>query len=211
MKYYNRLKELRGDLSQAKFAKPLGLSQQNYGNYERGEQRINQELLTKICKTYKCTTEWLLGLDNVKTFVIPEMQFVEVPLYGSIAAGVPIEMIEVHDIFPIPAKVHEKYPKAFLLEVKGTSMDKVLPDGCYALVNPCDDVDVDNKPYAVCVNGYDATIKRVRRLANGIELAPYSTDPTHKPKVYDYGEEGTEEITIIGRVVYHVLPYDWDY
>ena len=211
MNYYNRLRELRGDKSQAKFAEPLGLSQQNYGNYERGEQRINSDLLTKICKVYKCTPEWLLGLDNVKTYVIPEMQFIEVPLYGSIAAGTPIEMIDADDIFPIPAKMHEKYPDAFLLKVVGSSMNRILPDGCYALVDPCDDIERDNQPHAVCVNGYDATIKRVHKLANGFELVPDSTDPTYKPKVYDYGEQGTEEITVIGRVVYHVLPFDWSY
>lgn len=61
------------------------------------------------------------------------------------------------------------------------------------------------------MNGYDATIKRVKPLNNGFELAPDSTDPTFKPAVYDYGIEGTETITLIGRVVYHVLPFDWEF
>ena len=62
----------------------------------------------------------------------------------------------------------------------------------------------------MCVNGYDATIKRVRRLQNGFELAPDSLDPTYKPTVYDFGEPGTDTVTIIGRVVYYVLPFDWE-
>lgn len=137
--------------------------------------------------------------------------FVDVPLYGSIAAGTPIEMIEVDETHPVPAKVMDKYPDAFLLKVKGRSMDKVLPDGCYALIDPCEEVERENQPHAVCVNGYDATIKRARNLANGIELDPDSTDPTFKPSVYDYADENTEEITIIGRVVYYVLPFDWGF
>ena len=56
-----------------------------------------------------------------------------------------------------------------------------------------------------------ATIKRVHKLANGFELIPDSTDPTYKSTIYDYGEEGTETITIIGRVVWHCVPFDWDY
>ncbi len=138
-------------------------------------------------------------------------EFVDVPLLGSIAAGTPIEMVETERSHPVPAKVMEQYPDAKLLEVKGSSMNKILPDGSYALVDPCDDIERDNQPYAVCVNGYDATIKRVHKLDNGFELVPDSTDPTYKPKVYDYGEPGTETITIIGRVVYHVLPFDWSY
>ena len=90
-------------------------------------------------------------------------------------------------------------------------MNRVLPDGCYALIDPCEDVERDNQPYAVCVNGYDATIKRVHKLANGFELVPDSTDPTYKAKVYDYGEPETETVTVIGRVVYYVLPFDWGF
>lgn len=107
--------------------------------------------------------------------------------------------------------MHEEYPDAFLLRVEGESMNRVLPNGCYALVDPCSDVERDNQPYAVCVNGYDATIKRVHKLNNGFELVPDSTDPTFKPAIYDYGVEGTETITPIGRVVYYVLPFDWDF
>lgn len=138
-------------------------------------------------------------------------EFVDVPLLGSIAAGTPMEMVETEDTHPVPTKVMEQYPDAKLLKVKGSSMNRVLPDGCYALVDPCEDVERDNQPYAVCVNGYDATIKRVHKLANGFELVPDSTDPTYKPHVYDYGEPGTETVTVIGRVVYYVLPFDWGF
>lgn len=137
--------------------------------------------------------------------------FVDVPLYGSIAAGKPIEMIEVEDTHPVPGENHGELPKAFLLEVKGQSMNRVLPDGCYALIDPCEEVERNNQPHAVCVNGYDATIKRVHKLDNGFELVPDSTDPTFKPKIYDYGEPDTETVTVIGRVVYYVLPFDWGF
>lgn len=137
--------------------------------------------------------------------------FTDVPLYGAIAAGTPIEMITVEDNFPIPTKVHEKHPDAFLLRVVGESMNKILPNGCYALVAPCEDVEANGQPYAVCVNGNDATIKRVDKLANGFRLKPDSNDPTYAEQTYNYNEPGTEEITVIGRVVYHVMPFDWTY
>lgn len=88
-------------------------------------------------------------------------------------------------------------------------MNRVLPNGCYALVDPRQTADCDGAPYAVCVNGYDATIKRVRKLNNGFELVPDSNDPTYEKKTYNYNDPDTETITVIGRVVYYVLPFDW--
>jgi repressor LexA len=91
-------------------------------------------------------------------------------------------------------------------------MSRVLPNGCYVLVDPDQrEPIVNGRPYALCVNGYDATVKRVRQLANGLELIPDSLDPTYRAQVFDSGVEGTETITIIGRVVWHTFPYDWEY
>lgn len=134
--------------------------------------------------------------------------WVEVPLYGSIAAGTPIEMETVENTFIIPAELRKRYPRAFLLKVEGESMNKKLPNGSYALIDPTDEV-LDGNAYAVCVNGHDATIKRVRKLENGFELMPDSTDPTIKSVVYDYGEEGTEQITVIGEVVWYCVPFGY--
>lgn len=134
--------------------------------------------------------------------------YVEVPLYGTISAGTPIEMIPVEDKFIIPDVMKKKYPNCFLLKVRGNSMNRVIPDDSYALINPTSDV-IDGRAYAVCINGFDATIKRVKKLANGFELIPDSTDPTYKTKVYDYGEEGTETVTVIGQVVWFTIPFDF--
>lgn len=210
----NRLAELRGRMSQKEFADMIGLKQQNYWKYENGKQSLKSDLIEKICTTFGCTAEWLLGFDEnggASAAHIARDPFTDVPLYGSIAAGTPIEMIEVDEYHPVPTAVYEKYPNSFLLRVKGNSMDKVLPDGCYALIDPCQEVSFDNDPHAVCVNGFDATIKRVRALNNGFELVPDSTDPTYPVQTYNYNEPGTETITIIGRVVYYVLPFDWKF
>lgn len=190
------------------------------GTLRRWEQGVNEpdmESIIKLAELYGSTTDTILGtkyaepIDGVDVIMPTTSGFVDVPLYGSIAAGKPIEMIPVDETHPVPAKVMDKYPDAFLLRVKGRSMDRVLPNGCYALVDPCEQVERDNQPHAVCVNGYDATVKRVHKLANGFELVPDSTDPTYKPHVYDYGEPGTETVTVIGRVVYYVLPFDWGF
>lgn len=131
-----------------------------------------------------------------------------VPLYGSIAAGAPIEMLQIEEIHPVPNTLLLRYPKAFYLRVKGESMNRVLPNGSYALVCPTAEV-VDGSVYAVSVGSSDATVKRVRKLNNGIALEPDSNDPTYKPQVFDYGDGERETLSVIGRVVWFCVPYDY--
>ena len=184
-----------------------------YSALDRGMKNTRTELTDKIYR--ELNIDWdtasLTDFRGLKLKNQTSANFVNVPLYGSIAAGTPIEMIEVENVHPVPAKVCQKYPDAFLLKVEGESMNRVLPNGCYALIDPCSDVTQDMQPYAVCVNGYDATIKRVRKLNNGFDLVPDSTDPTYAVQTFNYNEEGTETITVMGRVVYYVLPYDWSF
>lgn len=197
--------------SQQQLAEKIGTTQQTIQRYESGARDLKSSVIIKLSAALGVTISYLLGLKDADEEVVREDQFVDVPLYGSIAAGIPIEMMEVEDTFPVPAKMHDAHPEAFLLKVEGESMNRILPNGCYALVDPCETVEENGAPYAVCVNGYDATIKRVRKLNNGFELVPDSTDPTYPVQTYNYNEPGTETITVIGRVVYYVLPFDWSF
>lgn len=194
--------------SQQELADKMETTQQTIQRYESGARDIKSSVLIKLSSVLDVTISYLLGLENAS---IPNNSTVDVPSYGSIAAGTPIEMVEVKDSQPVPVKVHERFPKAFLLKVEGESMNRILPNGSYALIDPAQKEPISGKPYAVCVNGYDATIKRVVKLSNGFELTPDSSDPTFRPIVYDYNEPDTDPVTIIGRVVFYVLPFDWEF
>lgn len=203
-----RLQEFRQakGLSVNEVGEAVGRSGKTVSSWEVGRGQPDADMLIKLCRLYGAR------ISDFYEDAVPAVSvgFYEVPLYGSISAGTPIEMIPVEEGFPIPSEMCSRYPKAFLLKVKGNSMNRRIPNGCYALVDPTQVDVVDGKPYAVCVNGYEATIKRVVKLANGIELDPDSTDPTYHPVVYDYGKEDTEEITIIGRVVWITMPYNYE-
>ena len=199
-----------------KFAAVIDVPENSiYSALSRGMGNTRTELTDKIYR--ELNIDWdtaKLGDDyrglKLKT-AVPNTNMVDVPLYGAIAAGTPIEMTPVENTQPIPSKVYELHPNAFLLKVEGNSMNRVLPNGSYALIDPCKTVERDGAPYAVCVNGYDATIKRVRKLNNGFQLVPDSTDPTYETKTYNYNEPDALTITVIGRVVYYVLPFDWEF
>ena len=194
--------------TQSDLAKKIGTTQQQIARYESSENDVKASALVNISNALGVTISYLLGMENAS---IPNNHTIDVPLYGRIAAGAPIEMMEIEDMQPVPVPVHQRHPNAFLLRVEGESMNLILPNGCLALVDPCSEVDRDGHPYAVCVNGYDATIKRVRKLNNGFVLEPDSMDPTYEPQVFNYNEPDTQTITVIGRVVYYVLPFDWSF
>lgn len=137
--------------------------------------------------------------------------YVEVPLYGSISAGKPLEPDEADERFPIPAELAERYAGAYLLRISGTSMNRILPDGCYALVHPCTEVEHTGQPHVVTVGTTDATVKRVYALGNGLELAPDSTDITWHPRIFDFSDDTSEEVRVLGRVVWYCLPLNWHF
>ena len=63
---YSRLRDLREDkdLNQTHIAKYLGMSQTGYSKYETGENDIPTEVLVKLAKFYKTSTDYILGLTD---------------------------------------------------------------------------------------------------------------------------------------------------
>lgn len=201
--------------SNVDFAKKVGTSKQAVGNWIKGANAPDIEMIAKIAKAYGIPLSEMLSSDV--TYAVVDLNkeqqndFVLRPVMGEIAAGIPIEMTEIIDNHPCPKQIADKHPNSGWLRVEGDSYNRSIPNGCYALI----DFDLkepnEHSPFAVCVNGYSATIKRVKRLANGYELIPNSYDPTYLPMIYDYNKDDTEEITIIGQVVYAAFPFDWEF
>lgn len=62
--YYEKLRDLRedNDLTQADVAKLLNTTQQVYSRYEKGINQIPLHHLITLCKFYKVTSDYILGL-----------------------------------------------------------------------------------------------------------------------------------------------------
>lgn len=204
----NRVKELREAMgvSQEKLAKDVGCSKNSIQNYENRIREIPGALLVKLVEYFGVSSDYILMQEDDAE---PD-GYCRVPIYGEIAAGKPIDMTEIDDTFPIPCSLRDKHPNCGLLRVEGDSFNRSIPNGCYALVDFDQREPNERDAFAVCVNGYAATIKRVKKLANGYELVPHSYDPTYRSIVYDYNENDTEEITIIGKVVWATMPFDYE-
>jgi len=68
MDYIRRIKDLRedNDFTQEYVAHYLGTSQTMYARYERGANELPIRHLISLCKLYKVTSDYLLGLSNKK-------------------------------------------------------------------------------------------------------------------------------------------------
>ncbi len=65
-KYLKRIKDLRedNDLTQQKVAEVLGTSQTMYARYERGANELPVHHLIALCKLYKVSADYILGLTD---------------------------------------------------------------------------------------------------------------------------------------------------
>ena len=68
LKYPERMKALREDhdLTQAKIAEMLGVAQTTYSQYELYERPMPIEYLVALCKYYRVSADYMLGLSDKK-------------------------------------------------------------------------------------------------------------------------------------------------
>ncbi len=117
-----------------------------------------------------------------------------IPVIGSIAAGTPITAIEnvtehLRDITPQTGRV--------ALRVRGDSMKDVgILDGDYAIIQSATEVS-DGQIAAVVIDG-DATLKRWKTTADGVDLMPENAayQPIRIPR------ERLDTVRIVGVLVF---------
>lgn len=63
----NRLKELRKskNLAQKELAELLGCATATVTKYEKEQRKLPQEVITKLCDVFDCTSDYLLGISDI--------------------------------------------------------------------------------------------------------------------------------------------------
>lgn len=197
------MREKKG-LSLEELGRRVGIAKSTLSRYETGQREFPVNDIDKYADVLGTTIEFLLDLPGMS---IAETKAVygtskQVPFYGSIAAGVPLEMLPIDDYIEIPAGIASQYPNAFLLKIDGDSMNKIVPNGAFALIAPCQEVN-NGDVAAVVVNAHDATLKRFYKLQNSIALESDSHNPTFKTHTYSTQEE-LNNVKIIGKMVWYM-------
>jgi repressor LexA len=126
---------------------------------------------------------------------------VEVPLLGQVAAGQPIEAVEVPETLTLPDAMLPAAGRSYVLRVRGDSMiDEQIRDGDYVVVHERSTAR-DGETVVALVDGTHATVKRLYRERDGrIRLQP--ANPAYTPIVVP-----PEQVLIQGVVVGVIRKY----
>ena len=178
-------------------AKDLGITSGTVTSWKKGGVPYDRTK-QKIADYFGISVGQLMG-EPIKEKAPPERRGVKVPVYGSVAAGIPIEAItDIEDYEEISEDLAKK-GEYIALKIKGNSMYPKLMNGDVVIVRLQDDVE-SGEIAIVMVNGGEATCKRVEKNNNGVTLQPINTD-NYTPKSYTNAEIEELPVKILGRVV----------
>ena len=62
----DRLKELRGELTQVAFAEKFGVVAVTISQIEKGKQNPSWDLALRICEEFNCSMDWLQGRSDIQ-------------------------------------------------------------------------------------------------------------------------------------------------
>lgn len=206
-KNIKRLREIH-NLSQKELGEIAGVSDKAVSTWENGTKEPRMGAIQKIADHFGILKSDIIEGDKISLLNKSgriEGDSIPMPLLGSIAAGLPLEMIPVKEMVNVPREVAELYPNAFLVTVSGDSMNKIVPSGALALIDPTQEVN-NGDIAAVSVNGYDATLKRFYKFQNGIALEPESYNPNNVTQFLDPKSQEYSPICIKGKLVWYMAP-----
>ncbi|EIS6261351.1 helix-turn-helix domain-containing protein [Staphylococcus pseudintermedius] len=199
--FSKNLKYLRKkhDMEQIDLAKKLGRkSASSISEWEKGKYTPKMKTLSELARLFNVSINDLMekDLSNTKP-QIDTLPVTAIPVVAKISAGLPIYTEEnIIEYTYIPSQMTKGGKELFGLKVSGDSMDKEFRDGDVVIVEK--DAIVENGQIGVVnVNGYNATVKRVRYNDDKIVLLPESNNNDHLPQVYT----NDNEIKIVGKVV----------
>lgn len=171
-------------VTQTDMARVMGLpSQSAFSNIVKGKRRVTAQ---EAATAYR-----FLGIKHETNFRIA-------PVIGITSAGRWREAIELPlGHMPYPSNIASE--AAFGLEVSGDSMDLLIDDGGWVLIDPAKKELHPGSCYLISNSDHEATVKMYQRSPARFE--PCSTNSEHKSFLV-----ADAEFTVIGKVVWKGAP-----
>lgn len=180
------------------------LNKSDLSQYVSGKNEPGQDKLAVLSMALGVSEGWLMGYDvPSERLPSPARRGVRIPVYGNVAAGIPIEAITNFDADNPDdwEEIDDRLAAAgsyFALRIKGDSMSPAICDGDVVIVRQQEDVE-SGETAIVMVNGEDAACKRVVKQEQGISLV--SNNPAYLPRFFTNQEVIAVPVRVIGKVV----------
>lgn len=186
--------------NQSDITRETGISSAQMSSYCNGKYEPSKSNKTLLAKCLNVSEQWLDGKAKnpkrqapraaIEAGTATNMGAIRIPVLSEIAAGIPIEAMEnyIDDSDPntweeIPKEWTAGGKEYFALRVSGCSMEPQIPDGAIAIIEKCYEWH-NGKIMAVYVNGYNATLKRIRIKENGIVMLEANNTKEYETKVF---------------------------
>ena len=196
MSFSQRLKVARKNkgYTQEALSRLVNVERSSIGKYESTNIMPSPAVINRLAEVLEVSTDYLLGRAPIR----PKKN-TWIPVYGNVAAGIPIEEIEdIVDMEEIPEEWLKDGSTYMALRIHGESMMPNFREGDHVLVRR--QPDVENGEIAIVrVNGNSATCKKIKKTADGIYLL--SLNPAFEPIYYSREEIESLPVQILGKVV----------
>lgn len=177
------------------FADRIRVPQSTVSEWLSGKTKSYMDHLGDISEEFGVSVDWLLSESGDAP---PRRRGVSIPVYGQVAAGIPIEAIEdVEDYEEIPEEMAATGEFA-ALRIHGDSMEPRILDGDVVIVRRQETVDTGDIAI-VMVNGSEATCKKIKKTPEGVILI--ALNQAYEPMFYSNTDIETLPVRIFGKVV----------
>ena len=220
----NNLKLLRKTkgFTQQQVADYLGINRVSYTDFENGKTNIKPVYLVKLAEYFNVSTDYILGKDDTpdpgwkviqdpadlrfppKVFPaepLPDLdrETALIPILGSVRAGYDNYAEEnLEGYMTIDERLKAMHPDAYVLNVKGDSMEPEIKHGDIVICAP--DVEIRNNDVAIiCVNGEVGTVKRIRFEDDGLTLVP--ANPNYRKIHYSVEDVQSYPVSLQSKVI----------
>ena len=190
-----RIREIRRakKITAKELADLVNVAESTMSLYETGKREPDFKTLLAIAEQLGVSVNDLFGTNGSSS-----KSGVRIPVYGNVAAGIPIEAItDIEDYEEIPEEL-ARTGKFAALKIKGDSMEPKISDGDVVIIKLQESVD-NGEIAIVMVNGDDATCKKIKKTPEGVMLI--STNPDYEPMFYSNREIEEKPVRIWGKVV----------
>lgn len=201
-----KLRESR-NMSMEELANKAGVSKGIIGEIERDKTKSTLKTLDKIAKALELTTEEKNRLDNAfmgrkilpisNTRPLTEDDFIEMPVRAKASAGNGYINFE-ETLYTKLIRRGSFCQDCYLIEVAGNSMEPLIADGAFVIVDPHQTEYIANKIYVVKI-GEETFVKRILIKEEAQVMILKSINPNYDD-VYVAGKE-LENVKLLGRAI----------
>lgn len=206
----------RQGLTQRSLASALNVTEATVSNWVRGTVNAPREMKIReqLCTALDASPAELFGYSDgyaSRSFGSPLISSPEsafLPYLGHAHAGEFADPLTIDDnVVEVPKSVADRHPRGRVITVDGDCVNRVIPSGSIAVVDP------DIEPQSgslVCasIDSGDFILRRMFRGGRKLMLSPDSFNEEYDDMIFDENDE--HELDLIGTVVWHQAARELD-